>query len=189
MWYHFDGNEWLCNIRCVYVELLRSWFVASWFEVLRDFNWLPGLYGLKLGNLIAWRSFLHLNSYNLVGSVTRLSLLLGPRKTPQRVRGELLYPVVYSFRSLVHGVEQSTNSGEGHQWRRCRKPAPAGPSPVFSPEALSHPMGYQGLKIGDTCSVTKIHKEPLDFSIFNPQSLAPEWVYAFQIQKTYSLLG
>ena len=70
MWCRFDGNEWLCNIRCVYVELLRSWFVASWFEVLRDFNWLPGLYGLKFGNLIAWRSFLHLNSYNLVGSVT-----------------------------------------------------------------------------------------------------------------------
>ena len=70
IWCRFDGNEWLCNIRCVHVELLRSWFVASWFEVLRDFNWLPGLYGLKFGNLIACRSFLHLNSYNLVGSVT-----------------------------------------------------------------------------------------------------------------------
>ena len=32
--------------------------------------WSPGLYGLKFGNLIACRSFLHLNSYNLVGSVT-----------------------------------------------------------------------------------------------------------------------
>ena len=38
-----------------------------------DFNWLPGLYGLKFGNLIACRSFLHLNSYNLVGSVTSRS--------------------------------------------------------------------------------------------------------------------
>ena len=48
MWCRFDGNVWLCNIRCVYVELLRSWFVVSWFEVLRDFNWLPGLYGSSL---------------------------------------------------------------------------------------------------------------------------------------------
>ena len=26
------------NIRCVSVELLRPWFVASWFEVLSDFD-------------------------------------------------------------------------------------------------------------------------------------------------------
>ena len=73
MWCHFNGDVWLCNIRCVYVELLRSWFVASWFEVIRGFNWLPGLYGLKFGNLIVCRSFLHLNSYNLVGSMTQSS--------------------------------------------------------------------------------------------------------------------
>ena len=41
-----------------------------------------------------------------------LSLLLGPSKTLQRVRGELLYPVVFSFRETVLGIEKPVVAGE-----------------------------------------------------------------------------
>ena len=54
-----------------YVELLWSWLYASWFEILRGFSWLPGLYGLKFENLIVSAIvFLYLCSYKLVGYVT-----------------------------------------------------------------------------------------------------------------------
>jgi len=45
-------NE-LCNIRCIVLNYYDLGMLQSWFEVLRDFGWLPGLYGLKSGNLNA----------------------------------------------------------------------------------------------------------------------------------------
>ena len=39
-------------------------------------------------------------------------MLLGPTKHPQRDPGELLYPVAFSFRDLVHGIVKSVDAGE-----------------------------------------------------------------------------
>jgi len=78
MWCRFVGNEWLCNIRCVvwnYYDLgllqvgLKSFMISVDY---RDYM------GSSFGNLIACRSFRHLNSYSLVGSVTPM-VLLGKR--------------------------------------------------------------------------------------------------------------
>ena len=45
-------NE-LCNIRCIVLDYYDLGMLHSWFEVLRDFGGLLGLYGLMFGNLIA----------------------------------------------------------------------------------------------------------------------------------------
>jgi len=45
-------NE-LCNIRSIVLNYYDLDMLQSWFEVLCDFGWLPGLYELKSRNLIA----------------------------------------------------------------------------------------------------------------------------------------
>jgi hypothetical protein len=42
-----------CNLCICCAELLWSWLVAGWFEILRDFSELSELYGLKFGILVA----------------------------------------------------------------------------------------------------------------------------------------
>jgi hypothetical protein len=45
-------NE-LCNNRSIVLNYYDLSILQSWFEILRDFGLLPGLYGFKFGNLIA----------------------------------------------------------------------------------------------------------------------------------------
>ena len=51
-----DTSEVIVNCVVTYdifvLNHVRSWFVAGWIEILRDYVGLPGLYGLKFRNLI-----------------------------------------------------------------------------------------------------------------------------------------
>jgi hypothetical protein len=59
-----------CNMWCVMLNHVRSWFVCWLVEIPRDFVGLPELYGFKYDNLITSVIVLYLCSYNLGDTIT-----------------------------------------------------------------------------------------------------------------------
>ena len=62
-------------------------------------------------------------------------MLLDPNKALQRLRGELLVPLVYFFCLLVHVNEKAENAGEAIHGAAVGSSAPAGRWPTLHQRA------------------------------------------------------
>ena len=71
MWCRFVGNEWLCTIRCIMLNYYDLGLLQVGLKslVISVDYWT--YMGSSLETWLLYRSFLHLNSYNLVGSMTQ----------------------------------------------------------------------------------------------------------------------